>query len=101
MCVCVCRPSLLLLETLICFGSVWSTGHETNYVLKGRSQPNEARGATELKALIKTLFLLHWVSHIEHHTVLSLHFRYPSAEAGISLFLFAMISCQQKPNGRK
>lgn len=40
-CICVCRPFSILLGTLICFGSVQWAGHKANYVLKGKSDPNE------------------------------------------------------------
>lgn len=51
--VCVCRPFSTPLGSLICFGSVWWAGHEANYLLKGKSEPNEPHRATELTGLIK------------------------------------------------
>lgn len=51
--VCVCRPFSTPLGSLICFGSVWWAGHEANYLLKGKSEPNEPHQATELTGLIK------------------------------------------------
>lgn len=52
-CVRVCRPFSILLSSLICFGSVWWAGHEANYLLKGKSEPNEPHWATEVTGLIK------------------------------------------------
>lgn len=46
--VCVCGPFYTPLGPLICFGSVWWAGHEANYLLKGKSEPNEPQRATEL-----------------------------------------------------
>lgn len=51
--VCVCGPFSTPLGPLICFGSVWWAGHEANYLLKGKSEPNEPQRATELTGLIK------------------------------------------------
>lgn len=52
-CMCVCRPFSILLGSLICFGSVWWAGQEANYLLKGKSEPNEPHWATEVAGLIK------------------------------------------------
>lgn len=51
--VCVSRPFPILLGSLICFGSVWWAGHGANYLLKGKSEPNEPHWATEVTGLIK------------------------------------------------
>lgn len=48
--VCVCLQTF---GSLICFGSVWWAGHEANYLLKGKSEPNEPHWATEVTGLIK------------------------------------------------
>lgn len=54
-CVCICLQTFLyiLLGSLICFGSVWWAGHKANYLLKGKSEPNEPHWATEVTGLIK------------------------------------------------
>lgn len=50
---CVCSAFSTLLGSLICFGSVWWAGHKANYLLKGKSEPNELHWATEVTGLIK------------------------------------------------
>ena len=108
--VCVSRPFPILLGSLICFGSVWWAGHEANYLLKGKSEPNEPHWATEVTGLIKhsvciTGYLtqdptVHWIftglhTHTHTHTHTQTH-----RHTDTHTHTHTHTSCKQKTYGQ-